>query len=82
MPMPKKFAVVPLLFMAAACAASYFKVTDPASGKEYYTLDYTHKGAAVEFKDARTGAKMSLQNADVLEINEKTFLEGLRAAAR
>ena len=82
MPMPRKFAVVPLLLMAAACAATYFKVTDSATGKEYYTHDYTHKGAAVEFKDAKTGAKTSLPDADVLEIDAKTFDEGVRAGAR
>jgi len=73
MSMPKKFAVVALLFMTAACEASYFKVTDRATGREYYTLDYTNKGTVIEFKDAKTGAKTTLQNAEVLEINEQTF---------
>jgi hypothetical protein len=80
--MAKKFALIPLLLMAAACEATYFKVTDPATGREYYTLDYTHKGAVIEFKDARTGAKTTVQNPQVLEINEQTFEAGVAATAR
>jgi hypothetical protein len=82
MSIPKKFAVVPLLLMAAACGASYFKLTDPATGREYYTQDYTSKGAVIEFKDAKTGAKTTLQYPQVLEINEQTFNAGVAAPAR
>ncbi len=82
MSMPKKFVLIPLLLMAAACEATYFKVTDPATGREYYTLDYTHKGGVIEFKDAKTGAKTTVQNPRVLEINEQTFEAGVAATAR
>jgi hypothetical protein len=82
MSMPKNLAVVLLLFMAAGCAATYFRVTDAATGREYYTHDYTHKGAAVEFKDAKTGAKTTLQNPQIFEINEQTFYDGVAATAR
>ena len=78
----KKFAVVALLLTAAACEATYYKVADPATGREYYTHDYTHKGAVVEFKDAKTGAKTTLQNPQVFEINEQTFNDGVAATAR
>jgi len=80
--MPKKFAVMLLLLMAAACEATYYKVTDPATGREYYTLDYTNKGSVVEFKDAKTGAKTTLQNPQVLDIDAKTFEAGVAATAR
>jgi hypothetical protein len=82
MSLPKKFVVVLLLLMAAACEASYFKVTDRATGREYYTLDYANKGTVIEFKDAKTGAKTTLQNAEVLEINEQTFEAAVAATAR
>ena len=78
----KKFALIPLLLMAAACEATYYKLTDPATGREYYAVDYTNKGTLVEFKDARTGAKTTVQNAQVLEINERTFNDGVAAPAR
>ena len=82
MSMRKKLALIPLLLMVAACEATYYKVTDPATGREYYTLDYTNKGDAVEFKDARTGAKTAVRNAQVLDINEQTFEAGIAAPAR
>jgi hypothetical protein len=78
----RKFAVVALLLTAAACEATYYKVTDPATGREFYTHDYTPKGAAVEFKDAKTGAKTTLQNPQVFEIDEQTFNDGVAATAR
>jgi hypothetical protein len=82
MTMLQKFALVPLLLLAAACEATYFKVIDHATGREYYTVDYTLTGAAIQFKDAKTGAKTTVQNPQVLEINEQTFNAGLTATAR
>ena len=82
MSMPKKFAAVLLLLMTAACEATYYKLTDPATGREYYTHDYAHRGAVIEFKDAKTGAKTTVQNPRVLEINEQTFEAGVAATAR
>jgi len=82
MSMTKILAVVPLLLIAAACEATYYKLTDPATGREYYAVDYTNKGALIEFKDAKTGAKTTLQNPQVLEINEQTFNAGVAAPAR
>jgi len=82
MSMPKNLAVVLLLFMATACEATYYKVIDPATGREFYTHDYTPKGAAVEFKDAKTGAKTTLQNPQVFEIDEQTFNDGVAATTR
>jgi len=78
----RKFAVVALLLTAAACEATYYKVTDSATGREYYTVDYTNKGSVVEFKDAKTGAKTTLQNPQVLDIDEKAFEAGVAATAR
>lgn len=75
----KRFGVASLLLIAAACGATYYKLTDPATGREYYAVDYTNKGTLVEFKDARTGAKTTLQNPQVLEINEQTFNAGVAA---
>ena len=78
----KRFTLIPLLLMAAACEATYYKLTDPATGREYYAVDYTNKGTLVEFKDARTGAKTAVQNAQVLEISEQAFNAGVAAPAR
>ena len=82
MAMSKKFAVFALALLVSACGATYFKVTDRATGREYYTVDFTHKGDAIEFKDAKTGARTTLQNPEILEINKQTFNAGIDAAAR
>ena len=69
------------LSLAVAGCASYYKVTDPTSGKEFYTQDVSRKitGGAIEFKDAKTGAATTLQNSQVLEIDKKTYEAGLAA---
>ncbi len=60
--------------------ASYYKVTDPQSGKEFYTQEIEHvKGGAVKVKDARTGSIVTLQNSEVKEISEKEYKAGLAA---
>lgn len=66
-------------FLVIGCA-SYYKVTDPQSGKEYYTekID-TVAGGAVKVKDARTGSMVTLQNSEVKEISEKEYKAGLAA---
>jgi hypothetical protein len=74
--------VVVLPMVALAGCASYFKVTEPGSGKEFYTTEVSHKlgGGAIEFKDAKTGAITTLQNSQVLEIDKNTYEAGLKAA--
>jgi len=71
--------LMPLLLIAAACTATYFKVTDLDTGREYYTGDFTRKDGAIRFKDARTGATTTVRNAQVLEIDQRTFDSGVAA---
>ena len=60
--------------------ATYYKVTDPQSGKEYYTKEiHNLNGSAVRVKDARTGKNVSLQISEVKEISEKEYKAGLAA---
>lgn len=75
-------ALVAASLLAVAGCASYYKVTEPASGKEFYTKEVSRilGAGAIEFKDAKTGAKTTLQNSQVLEIDKKTFEAGLSAA--
>lgn len=76
-----KMFAVGLLVTVAGCA-SYYKVTEPASGKEFYTKDVSRGigPGAIEFKDAKTGATTTLQNSQVLKIDQKTYEAGLAAA--
>jgi len=54
--------------------ATYYKVSDPSTGKEYYTaeLDNEDEGP-VMFKDARTKSTVRLQNSEVTEITLQQF---------
>ena len=60
--------------------ATYYKVTDPQSGKAYYTQKIDKAGGgAVIVKDARTNSIVTLQNSEVKEISEKEYKAGLTA---
>ena len=81
MPIVERLALTLWVVTLAGCA-SYYKVTEPGSGKEFYTEQVSRKltGGAIEFKDAKTGAITTLQNSQVLEIDKKTYEAGLAAA--
>jgi len=58
----------------AACGSIYhYKITDPSTGKIYYTQKVEKKGSAIEFKDANSGGTVTLQNSEVLEISKKEY---------
>ena len=60
--------------------ASYYKVTDPQTGKEYYTQEIDNvKGGAVKMKDARSGSTVTIQNSEVKEISKDEYKAGLAA---
>ena len=65
--------VVALLAVSLTGCAHYYKVTDPGSGKVFYTEDVKRNGSAVEFKDAQTGSVTTLQNSSVLEIDKQEY---------
>jgi hypothetical protein len=61
------------LVLLAGCA-SYYKVTDPATGKEYFTEEYDRaRGGHIVFQDARTGSEVTLQSSEVQEISKDTY---------
>jgi hypothetical protein len=76
------FVVVLSLFLLVTGCATYYKVTDPQSGKVYYTEDIDNlKGGAVKLKDARTGSVVTIQNSEVKEISGQEYKESLTAPA-
>jgi hypothetical protein len=74
--------VVLLLTLSLAACAHYFKVTDPANGKVFYTEDIDRKGSAVEFKDAQTGSTVTLQNSEITQIDKQAYETGVGAAKK
>ena len=76
MSIPKAVAVVAFAVLLAGCA-HYYKVSDPSSGKAYYTEDVKRNGSAVEFKDAQSGGVVTLQNSNVQEIDKQEYEQGV-----
>jgi hypothetical protein len=72
-----------LTMLVAGCSDNYYRVTDPTSGKEYYTTKVgdAGKGGAVKMKDEKTGSMVTLQSSDVKQISENEYEAGLVAKA-
>ena len=60
----------------AACAHTYYQVTDPASGKVFYTEEIKRNGPAIEFKD-QSGSVVTLQNSEIKQIDKKEYETGV-----
>ena len=59
--------------LAGGCA-KYYQVTDPSTGKVYYTTSMKEqRGGAVSLKDGRTGAEVTVQNSEVQTISKERF---------
>jgi hypothetical protein len=71
--------VLALLALGAACGGRYYRITDTSSGRVYYTRDVDEKRrtGAVDFKDSKTGAKVTLQSSQVEKIPEAEYQKGL-----
>jgi hypothetical protein len=54
--------------------ASYYKVTDPASGRTYYTDKLQNKGnGVVRFKDENTKVLVTLSASEVMKITKDQY---------
>jgi hypothetical protein len=54
--------------------ASFYKVTDPASGRTYYTDNIKkHGNGAIEFKDEVSKTQVRLAASEVIEITEDQY---------
>lgn len=61
-----------LSLMTAACS-HYYRVTEPASGKTYYTTHIDERSGAAKFKDDRTGSYVILHSAEVSELSQDEY---------
>jgi len=67
------FAVLGLAVVTNGCT-SYYAVTDPKTGKQYYTTEWhTARGGTTRFVDAKSGAIVTIQESEIREISEKEF---------
>jgi len=62
------------LVLATAGCTTYYRVTDPASGRTYYTDDVKRNAqGTVQFTDAKSGADVTLPTSEVLEISSDDY---------
>jgi hypothetical protein len=62
-----------LLFTAVGCT-TYYRITDQSSKRTYYTTDYDRaESGAIRFEDARSGATVTLQSSEIVEIPRQQF---------
>ena len=76
----KRFALTMAL---AACmvelsgCTSYYRVTDPSTGRTYYTTSMKKKGdGAVQLRDGRTGQEVTIQNSEVAKVTKEEYESG------
>jgi hypothetical protein len=65
-------ALLAIVLVSAGCT-TYYRVTDPSSGRMYYTDDIKRSGSAVMFKDAKSGSEVTLQASEIKEISSEDF---------
>ena len=71
-----------LTFTLAGCT-TYYKISDPAGTKEYYTTDVdTTKAGAIRFTDEKTQAEVTLQSSEVKKISHEEFEAALKGEQR
>jgi hypothetical protein len=65
--------VCAVAFGSVGCA-SYYKVTDPGSGKAYYTKSINKKRqGAISFKDQATKTDVTLNASEVMKITKDQY---------
>jgi hypothetical protein len=67
----------PLCLLAALAAGgctTYYRVTDPASSRQYYTTDVDkNRDGSIEFDDAMTGSEVTLQSSEIKTISKDEY---------
>jgi hypothetical protein len=74
-----RYSVAAMLVLAAGCT-HYYRVSDPAGTRLYYTtdIDKTDTGA-IKIKDQKTGAEVTLQSSEVKEISQDEYEAALKS---
>ena len=74
--MRKRITMYLATLMLVGCT-SYYKVTDPTTGKTYYTTELKQKRhGAASLKDARTGNTVNLQNSEIAKVSKDEYNAG------
>ena len=65
------------IYLLAGCSSTtYYRVTDPQSGKAYYTTKIKKlRSGSAEFVDAKSGQSVTLQSSEVQKISKEQYKE-------
>ncbi len=65
--------LAPVVFLSGC--AGHYQVTDPASGKVFYTrdVDRSKREGYIEFTDQASGAEITLQSSEVKKISKDEY---------
>jgi len=73
-----RYGLAATLVLTAGCI-TYYKVSDPAGTRFYYTTDIDPtKTGAIKIRDEKTGADVILQSSEVLEISREEYEAALK----
>jgi hypothetical protein len=73
-----RYSVAAILVLAAGCT-HYYRVSDPAGTRLYYTTDVDRTDAgAIKIKDQKSGAEVTLQSSEVKEISRDEYEAALK----
>ena len=63
-----------LMLVVLSGCTTYYKVTDPASSKVFYTTDIDkERSGAISFTDKKSKQKVTLQSSEIAEISSDEF---------
>ena len=66
-----------LLLICAGGCSSYYKVTDPTTGRDYYTQELRQgKNGSATLRDGRTGNTVNLQNSEISKVTKEQYEAG------
>jgi hypothetical protein len=73
-----RYSVAAILVLASGCT-HYYRVSDPAGTRLYYTTDVDRTDAgAIKIKDQKSGAEVTLQSSEVKEISRDEYEAALK----
>jgi hypothetical protein len=76
-----RLAAIGLALLLGGGCSSYYKVTDPTTGRVYYTEELQRKNSgAATLRDARTGSTVNLQNSEIEPITKEQYETGRHTA--
>jgi len=74
----KKMIIIMLVLLFVAGCTTYYRVTNLATEKDYYTTEVKYKDSgAVDIVDARSGSKIILPSSKVEQITEDEYKRGI-----